>query len=144
MPIINGKTGEILFRSAMPGVRRVRRQLLRRVLAAEFDNGAIKWGKALEKLEVEGDNPARLTFADGTMVEADFVLGADGASSKVREILFEGDAVAKVRPSGLMAATGVVKHGDATKVQPCLDLHPVAAVTMGTVFTGGVSGGWTK
>lgn len=141
MPCINGKTGEVLFRSSMPGSRRVTRRRLRRVMAAEFDDGTIRWGKKLNNINIEGaDGPVCLGFADGTTFEADYVLGTDGASSKVRELLFKGDEVARVQPSGFMFATAIVKHGDAAKVQAVVDTHPVASVMMGTKSVGGVSG----
>ncbi|KAK5662493.1 hypothetical protein OQA88_8405 [Cercophora sp. LCS_1] len=140
MPCINGKTGEVLFRSSMPGSRRVTRRRLRGVLATEFDDGTIHWGKKLETIDPGvGDGPVRLGFADGTTFDADYVLGTDGASSKVRELLFKGAEVARVQPSGFMFATAIVKHGDAAKVKAVVDTHPVATVMMGTKSVGGVS-----
>ncbi|KAK0624030.1 hypothetical protein B0T14DRAFT_192503 [Immersiella caudata] len=136
----NGMTGETLFKSAVPGMRRVSRKRLRGVLAAELDDGTIQWDKTLEKIDVDGDDgPATLTFSDGTTFSADFVLGTDGASSKVRELLFRGADVARVQPSGFMCATAIVKHNDAAKVQPVLGSHPTATIIMGTESVGGCS-----
>lgn len=141
MPCINGKTGEVLFRSSMPGARRVTRQRLRRVMAADFDNGSdIQWNKRLDKIEIDDqDGRARLGFTDGTTAKVDYVLGTDGAASTVRRLLFRGDQVAQVSPSGFMFATAIVRHGDAAKVEPVVKLHPVASVMMGTESVGGMS-----
>ncbi|KAK4442282.1 hypothetical protein QBC34DRAFT_455868 [Podospora aff. communis PSN243] len=142
MLCINGQSGEVMFRSQMPGMRRVTRQRLRRIMATEFAP-AIHWNKQLEKIEFNGggDGPVRLIFADGTTVEADYVLGADGASSKVRELLFAGgdEEVAQAKPSGFMCATGYVTHHDAAKVEPVIKLHPIAAVTVGATSNCGVA-----
>jgi len=141
MRCANGMTGETLFKSAVPGMRRVSRKRLRGVMAAELDDGTIQWGKTLEKIDVDGgDGPVTLTFSDGTTFLADFVLGTDGASSKVRERLFRCADVAQVQPSGFMCATAIVRHNDAAKVQPVLDSHPTATIIMGTESVGGCSG----
>ena len=138
----NGLTGAELFRSAVPGMRRFSRRRLRNVLAAELDSsGTIHWGKTLEKIDADGEGgPVSLTFSDGTTASADFVLGTDGASSKVRELLFRGAEVAQVKRSGFMCATGIVTHGDAAKVQPVLTSSPIATIMMGTESVGGTSG----
>jgi 2-polyprenyl-6-methoxyphenol hydroxylase-like FAD-dependent oxidoreductase len=44
----------------------------------------VRWGHALRSVEGPSRGPRRLRFADGTTVEADLVIGADGAWSKVR------------------------------------------------------------
>jgi len=143
MLCINGQTGEVMIRSVIPGLRRITRQRLRRILAAELAaTGAIRWDKQLDSIEFDGDShPVRLIFADGTMAEADYVLGTDGASSKTRELLFGDDKEAALaKPSGLMCATGYVMHGDAAKVEPVIKLHPLAAVTVGTTSNCGLAG----
>jgi 2-polyprenyl-6-methoxyphenol hydroxylase-like FAD-dependent oxidoreductase len=142
MLCINGQTGKVMIRSSMPGLRRITRQRLRRILAAEFiAAGAIQWNKRLERIDVVGeDSPVRLVFTDGTTTGADYVLGTDGASSKARELLFGGNEEARAKPSGLMCATGYVMHGDATKVEPVVKLHPLAAVTVGTTSNCGLAG----
>ncbi|WP_030218568.1 FAD-dependent oxidoreductase [Streptomyces sp. NRRL WC-3626] len=49
--------------------------------------GMVHLGHKLEKVEDKGDRSV-LTFADGTSVEADLVVGADGIKSVVRRELF--------------------------------------------------------
>lgn len=56
------------------------RDLLVRSLAA----GTVRWGRALESVGGPSDGPRTLTFTDGTTVETDLVIGADGAFSRVR------------------------------------------------------------
>ncbi|WP_066122073.1 FAD-dependent monooxygenase [Bordetella ansorpii] len=48
--------------------------------------GVLRFGKRLAKIDDLGD-AVRLEFADGTVDEADIVIGADGVNSRVREHL---------------------------------------------------------
>lgn len=101
--------------------------------------GEVQWGKGLVGLEVDGEGPVTMSFADGTTATADYVLGADGAASKVRELLFRGHEVARVKPSGLMVASALTRPGDAAKVKEALRYHPMACVAMGTTANCGVA-----
>jgi hypothetical protein len=142
LPVYNGETGELLFKNKLPGARRVSRQRLRALLAKDLDEaGIIRWGKRLAEFSHDGESgPVRLRFEDGSAFEADYVLGTDGSSSKVRELLFNGDEAARVQLSGFMFATAIVQYGDAAKVQAVLKAHPVAAITMATDSVGGCGG----
>ena len=133
LPCYNALTGELLFRSATPGARRVSRQALRRVLARDVD---IRFGKALSRLS-KTDGGLQLEFEGGEMFEAHQVLGADGASSKVRELLV-GAERACVERSGFMFATGITRYGDEAKANAIVTMHPVAALTMGMSSVGAV------
>lgn len=140
MPIINGVTGDVLFRPpAAPGARRVSRGRLRRVMVEELGGDGVQWGKRLIGLEGAGEGPVTMRFADGTAAAADYVLGADGAASKVRELLFYGAEVARVKPSGLMVASSLTRPGDEAKVKEALRYHPMACVAMGTTANCGVA-----
>lgn len=57
---------------------------LRNLLLRSLDAGTVEWGRALDSVSGPADGPRRLTFTDGTAVEADLVIGADGAFSRVR------------------------------------------------------------
>ncbi|KAE8553770.1 hypothetical protein TMatcc_006776 [Talaromyces marneffei ATCC 18224] len=136
LPCYNGNTGELLFKSALPGSRRVSRQRLRKVLSQGID---VKWSKRLVELKFLSDNnnectdeesPVQLLFDDGAIDIADFVLAADGASSTIRELLL-GPEAARVQLAGLMFATGVTHYHDADKVAAVVKAHPVAAITLG-------------
>ncbi len=134
LPCYNGVTGDLLFKSKLPGSRRVSRQRLRGVLAEGLD---VQWGKKLEGISAEGDGPVRVAFEDGETVEVDYVLGTDGTASKVRELLFKGDEVANFKQSGFMIGTTIAKYGDAGKVEAVIKAHPVGAILMGTDAVGG-------
>ena len=57
---------------------------LRELLLGSLEPGTVHWGRCLESIDGPADGPRRLRFADGTTVEADLVIGADGAFSRVR------------------------------------------------------------
>ena len=128
LPCYNGITGDLIFKSPLPGSRRVSRQKLRKVLAKELD---IKWDKSLAKLSYPTSDSVQLSFEDGSVYEVDYVLGADGASSRVRESLL-GAEISKVKGSGFMFATCIVNYNDAAKVEAVVKAHPVAAITLGS------------
>ncbi|MEU3964332.1 NAD(P)/FAD-dependent oxidoreductase [Streptomyces buecherae] len=57
---------------------------LRDLLLDSLEPGTVRWGHALDAISGPADGPRRLRFADGTSVETDLVIGADGAFSRVR------------------------------------------------------------
>jgi 2-polyprenyl-6-methoxyphenol hydroxylase-like FAD-dependent oxidoreductase len=57
---------------------------LRDLLLRSLDAGTVQWGRTLASVSGPADGPRTLTFTDGTAVEADLVIGADGAFSRVR------------------------------------------------------------
>lgn len=59
---------------------------LAQVLTSALKPGTLHLDHALTALEDDGSK-VRLTFANGKTASADFVIGADGVNSKVREIL---------------------------------------------------------
>ncbi|BBA96039.1 putative monooxygenase [Actinacidiphila reveromycinica] len=65
---------------------------LRDLLLESLRPGTVRWGHALDRVEGAAGGPRRLCFADGTTAEADLVVGADGAFSRVRP------AVSAARP----------------------------------------------
>ena len=135
LPCYSGITGDLLFSSATPGARRVSRRLLRSLLLQGVD---IRWNKSVKKLS-HTDSGVRVEFEDGGTFDADHVLGADGSSSKVRELLL-GVEKARPRPSGFLFATGITKFGDADKTDTVVQAHPVAALMMGAGAVGAVGG----
>jgi 2-polyprenyl-6-methoxyphenol hydroxylase-like FAD-dependent oxidoreductase len=57
---------------------------LRDLLLGSLRPGTVRWGHALEAVGGSAGGPRRLHFGDGTSAEADLVIGADGAFSRVR------------------------------------------------------------
>ncbi|WP_340685630.1 NAD(P)/FAD-dependent oxidoreductase [Amycolatopsis coloradensis] len=53
---------------------------LRGLLLDSLEPGTVHWGRTLDRVEA----PGRLLFTDGTTIETDLVIGADGAWSRVR------------------------------------------------------------
>ncbi|AZM62378.1 FAD-dependent monooxygenase [Streptomyces sp. SBST2-5] len=57
---------------------------LRDLLLGSLAPGTVHWGRALASVGGPAEGPRILRFTDGTSVETDLVIGADGAFSRVR------------------------------------------------------------
>ena len=85
-------------------------------ISAAVPDGAVRLGKRCVKVELaagpEHIGPARLTFADGEVIGADVVIGADGIHSLIRAAVTE---TAETPPtySGSCAFRALVPAGDA-------------------------------
>ena len=60
---------------------------LRDLLLNSLQPGTVRWGHTLRSVGGPSQGPRLLHFTDGTSIEADLVIGADGAWSKVRRVL---------------------------------------------------------
>ncbi|MFJ6931514.1 FAD-dependent oxidoreductase [Streptomyces nigra] len=63
------------------------RGVLRGLLLDSLLPGTVHWGRTLRAVTSPADGPRQLRFADGTTLEYDLVIGADGARSTVRRAL---------------------------------------------------------
>ncbi|MFC8537490.1 FAD-dependent oxidoreductase [Streptomyces sp. NPDC057249] len=81
-------TGTIVFHHVPEEGERCKPEIdrgaLRDLLLNSLKPGTVRWGHALRSVEGPATGPRQLHFADGTVIEADLVVGADGAWSQVR------------------------------------------------------------
>jgi 2-polyprenyl-6-methoxyphenol hydroxylase-like FAD-dependent oxidoreductase len=84
------KNGVVLFDQPDDGTGgrpEVPRGELRRILIESLPAGTIRWGHKLTAVSSIGEGRHALTFADGSTVTTDLLVGADGAWSKVRPLV---------------------------------------------------------
>ena len=84
------KTGAVLLDQPDDGTGgrpEVRRGELRRLLLDALPDGTVQWGRKLASVAALVDGRHALTFTDGSTANADLLVGADGAWSKVRPLL---------------------------------------------------------
>ncbi|GGS36740.1 hypothetical protein Snoj_16680 [Streptomyces nojiriensis] len=85
--------GRIVFDGIPPeadtteGNPEIDRGQLRDLLLDSLEPGTVQWAHKLTSAEPVGNGIHRLHFADGTATDADLVIGADGAWSRVRCLL---------------------------------------------------------
>ena len=88
--------GALLFERADDGAGgrpEVLRGALRQILLASLPAGTIAWGCKLAGAAALAGGGHALTFADGTCVTTQLLVGADGAWSKVRPLLVDAKPV---------------------------------------------------
>jgi 2-polyprenyl-6-methoxyphenol hydroxylase-like FAD-dependent oxidoreductase len=83
----------------------IHRGRLQQALLSEIDGSKVYLNKRLERVE-QGDSKVKVFFQDGTSVEGDIVIGADGIKSAVRKNIF-GDL--PLRYSGQTCWRGMAK-----------------------------------
>lgn len=81
---------------------------LRRILLESLPNDTVRWGHKLTAVSPLGGGRHSLSFADGSSVTSDLLVGADGAWSKVRPLL------SKAKPTyvGLTYVETYLFHSD--------------------------------
>ncbi|TCV73843.1 2-polyprenyl-6-methoxyphenol hydroxylase-like FAD-dependent oxidoreductase [Neorhizobium sp. R1-B] len=105
------RNGAVLFEHPGDGSFRspeVDRGDLRAMLINSIPADAIKWGHKLTSVTSLEGGRRRATFANGTSVETDLLLGADGAWSKVRPLVSD----AKPIYSGISFIETMLLDGD--------------------------------
>lgn len=88
---IDPLSGQVLAVPSFPGEDldrpEIDRGVLRELLLAALPKEAVVWNSQLRNVEISQVGRHRLNFTDGRQEEADIVIGADGAWSKVRKSL---------------------------------------------------------
>lgn len=87
---IAGSDGAILLDQPDDGAGRrpeVPRGALRQLLLDALPGGTVRWGHRVETVRGLGGGRHAVGFTDGTMVETELLVGADGAWSRVRPLL---------------------------------------------------------
>ena len=90
------KEGAVLFEQPDDGTGdrpEVQRGDLRRILLNSLPADTVRWGHKLTAAAPLGGGRHMLTFADGSTVTTDLLVGADGAWSRVRPLLSEAKPV---------------------------------------------------
>ncbi|KAH9231177.1 hypothetical protein K456DRAFT_1726870 [Colletotrichum gloeosporioides 23] len=88
LPVVDGKTGEVLIAAKVDDGRRVVRRKLRDLFRRGID---VRFGYKLAGVDTSGGG-VTATFETGEVVCVDVLVGADGAKSVVRDHLVNGDA----------------------------------------------------
>jgi len=105
---------------------------LRRMLLESLPAGTIRWGRKLTGARALGDGRHELSFADGTTVVSDVLVGADGAWSRIRPLLSEA------RPAYAGVSFVEIDLLDADARHP----GPAAVVGAGMLFALGAGKGF--
>jgi 2-polyprenyl-6-methoxyphenol hydroxylase-like FAD-dependent oxidoreductase len=86
------RSGNVLLDQPGDGRRpEVLRGDLRRILIDSLPAGTIRWGRKLAGAKSLGAGRHQLTFTDGSAVETELLVGADGAWSKVRPLVSDAE-----------------------------------------------------
>jgi 2-polyprenyl-6-methoxyphenol hydroxylase-like FAD-dependent oxidoreductase len=84
------KTGAVLLDEPDDGTGgrpEVPRGELRRILLASLPPDTVKWGRKASAIRPRADGGHEVTFADGSVAVTSFLVGADGAWSRVRPLV---------------------------------------------------------
>lgn len=87
---VTGSDGAILLDQPDDGGGRrpeVPRGALRQLLLDSLPESTVRWGQRVDAVRALGEGRHAVTFTDGTTVETNLLVGADGAWSRVRPLL---------------------------------------------------------
>jgi 2-polyprenyl-6-methoxyphenol hydroxylase-like FAD-dependent oxidoreductase len=99
--LYNGKTGELLKTLPSGGMTRFSRAKLRALISEGIE---VEYGKTLSSISyAEDEGGISAHFADGTSINGDVLIGADGPKSKARELIV-GKEKSEASPAGVVVA----------------------------------------
>jgi 2-polyprenyl-6-methoxyphenol hydroxylase-like FAD-dependent oxidoreductase len=111
----NSQTGEVLKVIPTPNMKQVSRKKLRSLCAEGVE---VLWGKRLDHVTYDLDGRGlKAHFADGSTYRGEMLVGADGPTSKVREILLGAERSRRAPPVDIVYNMAIVKYGDAMKAK---------------------------
>jgi 2-polyprenyl-6-methoxyphenol hydroxylase-like FAD-dependent oxidoreductase len=89
LKFVNAKTGDLLTEIPVSNWYRLKRSALRTYLAEPRHGLEVIYNKRLDSISFEPteSGKAKATFADGSTLTANMIVGADGPRSRVRDIL---------------------------------------------------------
>lgn len=91
--LIRDRDGEILFADAGNGERpEIDRGTLRRIVVEALPKGIIRWNSTVQRIDRNREQ-FNIVLTDGTLIETDAIVGADGAWSRVRPLLSDQQPV---------------------------------------------------
>lgn len=117
---------------------------LRSLLLRALPEAAIKWGHKARSVQPLGNGRHRVAFADGSVVIADLLIGADGAWSKVRPLLtkiqpeYTGTCFLEIEHA--VGAKGTEKHAAMVGTGTLMAVEPGKAIIAHRNGDGSISG----
>ena len=81
------RTAKVWWEDESTGRPEVDRPALRKMLLDSLQPGTVQWGHHLVSVQSNAVESHKLCFADGSTISADVVVGADGAQSRVRQLV---------------------------------------------------------